>query len=32
MGFLIQDINHQLEEDYSSTVHRSTLTVYRGQG
>jgi len=32
MGFFIRDINQQLEEDYSATAYRSTLTVFRGQG
>ncbi|CAF0833286.1 unnamed protein product [Rotaria sordida] len=32
MGFFIRDINQQLEEDYSITKQRSTLTLFRGQG
>ena len=32
MGFFIQDINQQLQDIHSTTTHRSTLTVYRGQG
>jgi hypothetical protein len=32
LGFLIRDIHQQLEEIHSTTVYRSILTVYRGQG
>lgn len=32
IGFFIQDLHRKIQEDYSETVHRSTLTVYRGQG
>lgn len=32
IGFFIKDIHQQIENDYSDTVHRSTITVYRSQG
>ncbi|CAF2639135.1 unnamed protein product [Rotaria sp. Silwood2] len=32
MSFFIRDINQQLEEDYSTTKQKSTLTLFRGQG
>jgi hypothetical protein len=32
MRFFIHDIHRQLEEIHSTTVYRSTFTVYRGQG
>jgi hypothetical protein len=32
MGFFIRDINQKLQDIHSTTLQRSTLTVYRGQG